>query len=78
MDLSDWIKCHADTTPDKPAILFEGGEISYASLARLIDSCVRVLLDGIGAIGLLTWDRIRLNKSHCFLHVHVSVQYCCH
>ena len=48
MDLSDWIKCHADTTPDKPAILFEGGEISYASLARRIDSCVRVLLDGVG------------------------------
>jgi len=48
MDLSDWIQCHADTTPDKPAILFEGGAISYASLARRIDSCVRVLRDGLG------------------------------
>jgi len=48
MDLSDWIKCHADTTPDKPAILFEGGAISYASLANRIDSFVRVLLDGLG------------------------------
>ena len=34
MDLSDWIKCHADATPDKPAILFEGREISYARLER--------------------------------------------
>ena len=48
MDLSDWIKCHADTTPDKPAILFEGGEISYASLAHQIDSYVRVLIAGLG------------------------------
>jgi len=48
MDLSDWIKCHADTTPDKPAILFEGGEISYASLSRRIESCARVLVDGLG------------------------------
>ena len=47
MDLSDWIKCHADTTPDKPAILFEDGEISYASLMRRIDSCARVLLDSL-------------------------------
>ena len=49
MDFSDWIKCHADTTPDKTAILFEGSKISYASLARRIDSCVRVLIDGLGA-----------------------------
>ena len=48
MDLSDWIKCHADTTPDKPAILFEGGEISYAGLAHRIDSCARILLEGLG------------------------------
>jgi len=49
MDLSDWIKCHADTTPDKTAILFEGSKISYASLSRRIDSCVRVLVEGLGA-----------------------------
>ncbi len=48
MDLSDWIKCHADATPDKPAILFEGREISYARLARRIERCARVLLDGLG------------------------------
>jgi len=48
MDLSDWIKCHADTTPDKPAILFEGSEISYARLARRINRCARVLADGLG------------------------------
>jgi len=47
MDLSDWIKCHADTKPDKPAILFEGGEISYARLARRIERCARVLVAGL-------------------------------
>jgi len=47
MDLSDWIKCHADTTPDKPAILFEGSEISYARLARRIERCARVLVAGL-------------------------------
>ncbi len=47
MDLSDWIKCHADTTPDKPAILFEGGEISYAGLAHRIDICAGVLVNGL-------------------------------
>jgi len=48
MDLSDWIKCHADTSPDKPAILFEGREISYARLARRIERCARVLVHGLG------------------------------
>jgi fatty-acyl-CoA synthase len=48
MDLSDWIKCHADTIPDKPAILFEGREISYARLARRIERCARVLVHGLG------------------------------
>jgi len=47
MDLSDWIKCHADTTPDKPAILFEDSKISYASLANRIDACADVLLGGL-------------------------------
>jgi fatty-acyl-CoA synthase len=48
MDLSDWIKCHADTTPDKPAILFEGRSVSYARLARRIERCARVLVHGLG------------------------------
>ena len=50
MDLSDWIKCHADTTPDKPAILFEGREITYALLARRIERCARVLVHGLGIV----------------------------
>ena len=50
MDLSDWIKCHADATPDKPAILFEGREISYALLDRRIDRCARLLADGLGIV----------------------------
>ncbi len=48
MDLSDWITRHADATPDKPAIVFEGREISYAHLARRIERCARVLVNGLG------------------------------
>jgi fatty-acyl-CoA synthase len=43
MDLSDWISRRADFTPEKPAILFEGGAISYASLADQIDRFSQVL-----------------------------------
>ncbi len=48
MDLSDWIKRHADSTPDKTAIVFEGSEISYAELSRQIDGRARVLADSFG------------------------------
>jgi fatty-acyl-CoA synthase len=43
MDLSDWISRRADFTPEKPAILFEGGVISYAELANQIDRFSQVL-----------------------------------
>jgi fatty-acyl-CoA synthase len=43
MDLSDWISRRADFTPEKPAILFEGGAISYAALADQIDGFSQVL-----------------------------------
>ncbi len=55
MDLSDWISRRADFTPDKPAILFEGGAISYASLADQIDRFSQVL----GAeLAIKTGDRV--------------------
>lgn len=43
MDLSDWISRRADFTPEKPAILFAGGVISYAALADQIDRLAQVL-----------------------------------
>jgi len=38
MDLSDWIRHQADSTPEKPAIIFEHQKISYLSFADQIDS----------------------------------------
>ncbi len=43
MDLSDWIRRRADFTPEKSAILFEGGTFSYAGLADQIDDFSQVL-----------------------------------
>lgn len=55
MDLSDWINCRADITPDKPAILFEDSAISYAGLANRIDKYSQVL----GAeLGVQRGDRV--------------------
>ncbi len=48
MDLSDWIKRQADIRPDKPALIYEGLEISYASLAQLIDRYAQLLGAGMG------------------------------
>ncbi|MBO6757596.1 MAG: AMP-binding protein [Roseibium sp.] len=36
MDLSAWIEKHADFTPEKPALIYQGEEISYADFARRI------------------------------------------
>lgn len=55
MDLSDWINCRAVLTPDKPAILFEGGGISYAQLAERIDICAQVLA---AQLGIQRGDRV--------------------
>ncbi|MBT7747360.1 MAG: AMP-binding protein [Alphaproteobacteria bacterium] len=38
MDLSRWIIRHADFTPDKTALRFEGKEISYAEFAAMIEA----------------------------------------
>ena len=55
MDLSDWISRRADFTPEKPAILFEGGAISYAALADQIDRFSQLL----GAeLGVKPGDRV--------------------
>ncbi len=48
MDLSDWINSRAVLTPDKPAILFEDGAISYAQLAEQIDIYAQVLAAQLG------------------------------
>jgi fatty-acyl-CoA synthase len=43
MDLSDWIRRRADFTPEKPAILFEGGTFSYSAMADQIDQFSQIL-----------------------------------
>jgi len=68
MDLSNWIKQHADNTPDKTAIIFDGSSISYASLASKIDTYVQILGtelrvkpgDRIAYLGLNSPDMIAL------------------
>ncbi|SDG78763.1 class I adenylate-forming enzyme family protein [Roseospirillum parvum] len=47
-NLSRWIERHADFTPDKPAIRFEGREITYADFDRLIKAHARALKHRFG------------------------------
>ena len=43
MDISGWIDRNADFSPDKAAIRFEGGDISYAALAVKVALLTEVL-----------------------------------
>jgi fatty-acyl-CoA synthase len=50
MDLAHWIERHAAFNPDKPAIVFDGNEISYAALAADVRLAIRRLATlGVGA-----------------------------
>ncbi len=55
MNLSDWIEKQAGFTPDKPAIRFEGGEISYEALATRIEAAAWALKH---ELGVLPGDRV--------------------
>ena len=48
MDISHWIERHADFTPDKPAIRFQGAAISYADFAGRIARLAAMLEHGLG------------------------------
>lgn len=48
MNLSDWIERQAGFTPDKAAIRFEGGEITYAVLAARIEAAAWALKHELG------------------------------
>ena len=54
MDLSDWIERHAAFTPAKTALAGPGGAMTYADLARAIDSAA----DALAAHGAARGDRI--------------------
>jgi fatty-acyl-CoA synthase len=43
LDLSDFIFRHAGFTPDKPALRFEGGTLTYAAMAARIEAAARAL-----------------------------------
>ncbi len=62
MDLSHWIARHADFTPDKAALRFEGQAISYDALHRRISTAARVLQTehGVGA-----GDRVAFLGANC-------------
>ncbi|MCZ7565399.1 MAG: AMP-binding protein [Burkholderiales bacterium] len=53
MDLARWIHANAGFAPTKPALRFEGQDISYAGLARKIDA----LAGALDAAGLGAGDR---------------------
>ena len=48
MNLSNWISRQAGFTPNKPAIRFDGEEISYAGLTTRIEAAARVLHHEMG------------------------------
>jgi fatty-acyl-CoA synthase len=55
MNLSHWIDRQAGFTPDKPAIRFEGREITYAALAARIEAAAWALKH---ELGVLAGDRV--------------------
>jgi len=55
MNISDWIERQAGFTPDKPAIRFEGAEITYAALAKRIEAAAWALKH---ELGILPGDRV--------------------
>lgn len=64
MELSAWIDRHADFTPDKPALRYEGQEISYGEFASMIHAYARALKS---VYGIGRGDRIAylgLNSPH--------------
>ena len=52
MEFADWIATSAERTPAKAALRFEGADISYAALARLVDEAAAAL----AATGLTRGD----------------------
>ena len=48
MDISRWIERHAQFTPDKPAIRFEGRDITYADFAERVRHYARALKHEFG------------------------------
>lgn len=48
MDLCTLIERHASFTPDKPAIHFDGGTLSYAAFSQRIEQIARALKHQLG------------------------------
>ena len=61
MNISTWIDRHAQFSPDKAAIYFEGQTITYANLAAQIDQAARMLS---GTLGIRHGDRVSLLASN--------------
>jgi len=70
--LHDVIAAHARATPDKPAIVWYGREISYRELARLIDGCAALL----ARLGVRQGDRVALFMQNCpqYIVAHFGIQ----
>lgn len=70
--LHEHIRDRACETPDKPAIIYYGGETTYAELDRLSDACA-ALLDGMG---VQRGDRVALYMQNCpqYIIAHLGIQ----
>lgn len=66
------IRDHARATPDKPAIVWYGREISYAELHRLIGNCAALL----AGKGVAKGDRVALFMQNCpqYIIAHFGIQ----
>lgn len=70
--LHEHIRDHALVTPDRPAIIWYGREISYAELDRLSDACAALL----AAMGVRQGDRVALFMQNCpqYIIAHFGIQ----
>jgi fatty-acyl-CoA synthase len=62
MNIADWIDRHAAYAPNKPAILFEDREVSYAALAQEIERLAAALVRDLGVaagdrVAILAYNR---------------------
>jgi fatty-acyl-CoA synthase len=62
MNIADWIDRHAAYAPNKPAILFEDRDVSYAALAQEIERLATALVRDLGVaagdrVAILAYNR---------------------
>jgi len=59
--LHEYIKDHAQRTPDKPALIYYGTEITYRELDRNVECCANLL----ASYGVCKGDAVALYMQNC-------------